>query len=184
MYRRLSTGFVLALTCLLLSGCLYSREVARTRHAIERAYPEARFDREVVFSFGPLSLLSARLATGLMPSETRDEVRPYLRTLRRVKVGVYRAEGLSSLETLDLPQVRRLRKKGWETAIAIREPEATTWILYRERRSSVRDLYVLTLSEEELVMVRLKGRLDKLLTHVMRVHGGELDLSELHLSER
>ena len=183
MYRLLRAGLALTLSCLLLSGCLYSREVSRTRHAIERAYPEARFDREVVFSFGPLSLLSARLLTGLAPSQT-EEVRPYLRSLRRVKVGVYRAEGLSSLNTIDLPQVRRLREKGWETLVAVREPEATTWVLYRERRRAVRDLYVLTLSEDELVMVRLKGRLDKLLTHVMREHGGELDLTELGFSER
>ena len=127
--------------------------MARTRHAIERAYPEARFDREVVFSFGPLSLLSARLLTGLAPNQT-EEVRPYLGTLRRVKVGVYRVEGRLSLNTTDLPQVRRLRKKGWETLVAVREPESTTWVLYRERHRSVRDLYVLTLSQDELVMVR------------------------------
>lgn len=182
MYRPLWTGPALVLACLLLSGCFYSREVARTRHAIEQAYPEARFDREMVLSLGPVSLFTAGLLTGLASDETED-VRPYLRYLRRVKVGVYAVEGLPPLDAVDLPQLRRLREKGWETLIATREEDATTWTLYRERRGTVRDVYVLTLSEDELVMVRLKGRLDKLLAHAMR-ENGELDLSEFRVSER
>lgn len=181
MQKTLLIGLSFVLAGLLLSGCLYSREVARTRHAVEQAYPAARFEREVVLSFGPVSLFTARLFTGLMPAEVK-EARPYLRALRRVQVGVYRTEQLPPLSDVDLPHLRRLREKGWETLVVTREEDETVWVLYRERRGTVRDLYVLTLGEDELVMVRLKGRLDQLLKHALREHGGELDLGDWSLA--
>lgn len=174
MPKTLLTGPALLLACFLLSGCLYSREITRTRHAVERAYPSARFEREVVLNFGPVSLFTARLLTGLMPSEAQ-EVRPYLRSVRRVKVGVYRTEALPPLGTVELPRLRRLRERGWETLAAVREEDEAVWVLYRERRGSVRDFYVLALGADELVIVRLKGRLDRLLKHALQEHGDELD---------
>ena len=45
------------------------------------------------------------------------------------------------------------------------------WVLYREGYDTVRDLYVLVLSEEELVIASVQGRLDALLQQVVADHG-------------
>ena len=155
-----------------LSGCIYSREVAQTRRALEAAYPEARFEREMVLSLGPVSLFALRLFSGLAPEEVP------LRDLRRVKVGVYRAEGLPPLQRFDPAQVRRLQRQGWTVAVRTREADAATWVLYRARRGTVRDVYVLALDDEELVLTRLSGRFDRILARAFR-EDGALDWSRL-----
>ena len=157
----------LVLAAPVLSGCLYSREVAQTRRAIEQAYPEARFEREMVLSLGPVSLFALRLFSGLAPEGARGP----LRDLRRVKVGVYRAEALPPLQDFEPAQVQRLQRRGWETVVRTREADEATWVLYRTRRGTVRDLYVIALDDEELVLTRLSGRLDRLLARAFREEG-------------
>lgn len=163
----------------LLSGCLYSREIAGTRRDIERAYPEARFDREMVVSLGPLSLRTISWITGMVDDEEARMARDYLRTMQRIKVGVYRTEQMPDLETLEMPELRRFKRNGWETALRFRDEGEMGWVFYRPYRDTVRDLYVVVFSEEELVLARVRGHLNELLARVMEDQAGFTDLVRL-----
>lgn len=164
--------FLLLLCLPLLTGCLYSREIAGTKRAIERELPEVRLDREMVVSVGPFGMGFARLFAGIADE---DEARTYLRDVRRVKVGVYTVSGLTSLDDFDPAGLRRFRDD-WDVAVKIRDDDQFTWILYRPEVDTVRDLYVLVLDDEELVMARVKGNLDRLVANVMADHAPLTDL--------
>ena len=45
--------------------------------------------------------------------------------------------------------------------------DETAWVLYRVRRDIVHDVYVVYLSDEELVLARIQGHLDELLDYVL-----------------
>jgi hypothetical protein len=171
MRQRLLTIPGILLAAILLSGCLYSREIARTRRDIERQYPEARFDREIVLSLGPGSIHLLRFLTGIVPEDNTEMARAYLRDISRVKVGVYRVENLPALNDIDLTRLQRFGPEdGWKQAARLVDEDQVTWLMYRERQDTVRDLYILTLDGEELVLVRLKGRLSRLLERAMKDH--------------
>lgn len=176
--HRLLVPLALLLVVLPMTGCFYSREIAQTRRDIEQDLPGADFEREVVVNLGPFSLRTLRWFAGFGEDEDAQHVRLLLNDLKRVKVGVYRAaHAPTSLETVDLPYLRRLERDGWERAIAARDDDAVVWIYYRERRGAVRDLYVVALDDEELVIARMRGHLGRFLARAMQ--GGTADWHDL-----
>lgn len=167
---RLGTAACLGLVLLTTSGCLYSREIAHTRRQIERAV-DADLDREVVFVVGPLGMRAVRWATGLSHDDDVRELHDYLRLVRRVKVGVYRVDHAPAIAGLQPETLARFERRGWEVAVRYRDGEEAGWILYREHRGTVRDLFVVTLDDEDLVLARLQGRLDALLSRALEEDG-------------
>lgn len=177
MSNRVLLPLILVLLATATSGCLYSHEIAHTRRAIERQVPEAHFEREIVLNLGPVSLRTLRWISGLVPEEEARQAATYLRDVRRVKVGVYRSEDPAALQHVDPIRLRRFEQDGWETAVRAQEEGERVWVLYRERNGGIRDLYVVVLSEEELVLARLKGRLDQLFERIMADHWESVVLS-------
>jgi hypothetical protein len=153
-----------------LTGCFYSREIAHVRRDIERQYPEARFERQVVVNAGPVLLRLSKWITRRVDDEDARMAADYLEEVRRVKVGVYRTEHLPDLEKLDLPALRRFQREGWDVAVRVRDADEAVWVLYRENRYTVRDMYVLVLSDDELVIASIEGRLDRLLQKAIEDH--------------
>lgn len=166
----------LAVLALFLNGCIWAPELEDLRREIEREVPGARFESEFKLTLGPTSLGFARMVTSLVPDAR--EANEYLTTIRRVTLAVYRTESLPSASELRLPRrVRqRMKRDGWEIAVKAREQDGMAWILYREHRNTVRDLYVIALDRNELVLVRVEGRLDRLLQKALQEHGDLTDV--------
>lgn len=176
--RLLRPALLLGLA-VVLSGCFYSRELAHLRHDLERAYPEARFDREVEVSLGPPALHTLGWLARRVPEDEAQQAANYLHEVKRIKVGVYKTRHLPPLDEVDLPRLRRFREDGWQVAVRAREPDEMVWVLYRERHDAVRDLYVLVLSDEELVVARVQGHLNHLLARVVEDHAPLRKLTRL-----
>lgn len=181
-HRFFPIALVLLLTAVTLSGCVYSREIAHTRRDLERHYPEADFDRQIVINLGPRSLHTVGWLAGLAPEEEAQMARDYLYEIDRVKVGVYKVESLPDLDDFDPPALRRFARNGWEVAVKVQEDDEIIWVLYRERYNEVSDIYAIVLNDEDLVLARVKGHLNTLLEKVMedqyRLHDfvDEIDL--------
>jgi hypothetical protein len=159
-----------------LSGCIWAPELEEVRRELEREIPGARFETEFKLTLGPASLGLARMMVGLVPDA--EEAGRYLKDIYRVKLAVYRTESLPAIGELRLPgRLRRqLERSGWEVAVKVREKDEVVWILYREYRNTIRDIYIVVLDQDELVLVRLEGRLDRLFARAMEEHG---DLQEV-----
>ena len=170
LYRSGLLTLALVLVAVSLTGCIYSREIAQTRRDLERHYPDARFDREIVINVGPSSLHTLGWLAGLAPEDEAQMARDYLYEIDRVKVGIYRVERLPDLDDFDPPALQRFERGGWEVAVKARQDDGVVWVLYRERYGAVRDMYAIVLSDEELVLARVKGHLNNLLEKVMDDH--------------
>ncbi len=168
--HRISLIAVVAVVGLASSGCMYSREMSSTRRSIEAEFPGAEFDRKLVFTVGSVGLRVASWVTGLVPDEEVADVREYIDDVRRVKVGIYDTEHVPESNGGGIPVLRGLVDKGWEIAVQSREESEHVWVLYRARRDRVRDIFVIVLNEEELVIVRVTGHLDRVLQRAMRDH--------------
>jgi hypothetical protein len=150
-----------------LTGCLYSREVAQVRRDIEREFPGARFDREIVLAVGPGFFSTVGWITRRINDPETRRISAYLDEIRRLKLGVYRIEALPREGPPALETLPRFRERGWEVAATVRDEDDRVWVLYRERYRSVRDMFVLSLTDDELIIVRIEGDLNRLLEKIV-----------------
>ena len=153
-----------------LTGCVYSREITQTRRDLERHYPEADFDHMITINLGPRTLHTFGWLAGLAPEPEAQMARDYLYEIDRVKVGIYQVDRLPDLDDFDPPALRRFEDNGWELAVKVQEDDEIVWVLYRDNDAQVRDIYTIVLTDEELVLVRIKGHLNRLLEKVMDDH--------------
>ena len=87
-------------------------------------------------------------------------------------MGVYRANRrapLQDVQAMRMPaQIQRLlADKDWEMAIKARDGQETVWLLYHIRDQTVDQVHLVALAEDELVLVRFDGRLERLIARAL-----------------
>jgi hypothetical protein len=160
------SAFVVGFGGLLLSGCVYTSEIAKTRKAIEDE-PDARIDTGIIVGVGPGLFQTAGWLVGIVDDAEAQEVGRVVSGIRRVKAGVYPVSEMPDLEQLDLPSMTRFKRKGWRVALKVEDYGEVSWLLYRERHHRVHDLFVISVTEDELVLARIQGHLDALLDYAL-----------------
>lgn len=163
-------GLVAGLAVLSSPGCFWSSELADVRADLQHQLPGSSFDKNVELSFGPIILTFARVITSVIPGAR--EARPYLRGVSRVQVGIYAAH-LHTMESLRMPQrLHSLLGDGWETAVRVRDEKEAVWLLYRPDGEKVKEIFVVVLNDDELVLVKARGNLERIIAAAMdEAHG-------------
>jgi len=160
---------VLVLVALAAPGCFHSTELTGIRRDLESQLPGASFEKNVELSFGPIMLSVARLVTAVIPGAS--EARPWLRGVSRVQVGVYEAN-VDSVNHLRMPKrLQALVDDGWETVVRVRDRNEAVWVLYRPDGDRVREVFVVVLNDHELVLIKARGRIEKLIASALRETG-------------
>jgi hypothetical protein len=152
------------------SGCLWAPELDGIRKDIERQLPGASFQREFALSLGPITLGLARTIVRLVPDAA--EAREYLDDVRSVRVAVYEVANLPAEPILETPTrlASLVEEDGWEIAARVNQQDENVWLLYRAENDSIKDIYFVVLSDEELVLVRAHGNIERLARKAMRDH--------------
>lgn len=144
------------------TGCVYTNEISRTKRDIE-THTDADFETGVVLSLGPGLFHTAGWLANMVDDEDAQMASRIVYGIRRVKAGVYPTSYLPDFEELDIPELARFKRRGWQVALKVVDQGEVSWLLYREKRRRVRDLFVISLTENELVLARIQGNLDELL---------------------
>jgi len=163
----------LAVSCLACGGG--GPSVSTVRWEIERLVPEARFEPEVHLRFGRLTLgLARHIVHWADPGD--PDVAP-LDHVRRVEVATYRVHALPDLAARLAGQTRfarALAASGWTMNVAAREARSRTWVFTRgDASGALSNLYVVALERDELTLVRIDGRLDRLVADSVAGHPGD-----------
>lgn len=149
-----------ALLPLVTAGCAFRRGPEDVRSEVDRQLG-CDLAREAGLHLGPLS---TRLALSLAGSAEGD-LGP-LRGVSRFEVGVYAVPAErrgSSRGHLD-PS----RFAGWEPIVRIRDQDGEALVLARLERGRVRGLLLIARDEDEVVIARLRGDLQRLLEEMVR----------------
>jgi hypothetical protein len=181
--RVLSILSVLGLVLTLFTGCfkLTVPEFTQVRNELEEQVPEARFEKEIELGLGRITLGAAKWVCLLVPDAR--EASKYLNEITGVSIAVYEVDSLLPVDDLELPKrlQRLLEEKGWDVLVKVREEGEIVWVLYQEHREHIRNLYVVALEDDELVLVRLRGRLDRLFAKALEEESGSEVISALAL---
>ncbi len=169
--RILITAITFLMLLLLFSGCVFvNRDFRQTRNAILDEIGDAEIDTKVQLQIGPGLLSIGKLVASL--SNVDEEARVYLREVQQVQLGVYKLQ-LSHTARLRIPAqiATKLERRGYQPMIKIKQPDENVWIMTKMRGEQLHSLYVIALDQQELVLVEVKGRLNKIIEKAIQEHG-------------
>jgi hypothetical protein len=169
--RLLLLGILLAVTA--SSGCLWAPDLSRMRRDIESQVPGAHFKGRVKLSLGPESIHLARWITALIPPA--GEVNAYLHDLQRLEIATFDTKSLPSLAGLEAPgPLRQLLDRGdWKVIVKVHQDRQALWVLAHDDADVVRELYMVSVDPEHLVLAHLEGDMEQLLATVLQNHSPE-----------
>jgi len=109
-----------------------------------------------------------------------DDVDISLDGLRRVEVGVYTVKGTrgDAAEALDI----NVFPTGWDNWVEVQDDGAQVFVMVRpgEKPEEIRGMLVIVAEDEEWVVVRLYGDLDRILEETMRFAFDQADRPDLY----
>ena len=177
--QRLTLRFLtLGVIAALLSGCLLSApSLDPVRHDMEARLPGVTLDPGIQMRLGRLSLGMAKgIVRMAMDEEDEEEVFAMLRHVKGMEVAIYETDTL----TADGPQrwANYLSdlgaRRGWVPVAKVHEGDSSSVVFFKHKRDQIRGVYVFTLNEENMVMARFKGRLDRVVAEALALHGDEI----------
>jgi hypothetical protein len=169
----LLSGALLVLT-FLLAGCGGSPSVAEVRGELERRFPEARFEPEEHVHLGRFTLGLLHGVARLAANDEHDRQGVAMfNQIQGVDFASYKVRNLPDLDRLaaDTRFETELKRHGWSLMVRTREEKESTWVYVRGTADGVlRNLFVVSLEAGELTLVRVDGRLDRMLAMAMAEH--------------
>ncbi|HET9211089.1 MAG TPA: DUF4252 domain-containing protein [Thermoanaerobaculia bacterium] len=175
MKRSLVGLAVLLSLASLLAGCGGSPTVSEVRWELERRFPQARFEPEEHVHLGrfTMGLLHGVVRLAAAHDEDGREGAEIFRQIHSVDVASYKVHNLPALDGLaaDTRFARELKAHGWSQLVRTHEENESTWVYVRGGEDGVlNNLFVVSLEKDELTLVRVDGRLDKMIAMAMAEH--------------
>lgn len=169
----------LALSAALLSGCLLSApHLDPMRLDMEARIPGVKLEPGIQMHFGRMSLGLARgIARLAMDNEEEeDEVMSLLRHVKGVEVAIYEtdllvADGAQRWSTYLSEMGAR---RGWIPTAQVSTDDAASAVFFKFKGDQIRRVFLFTLNDEKMVMVRFKGKLDRIIADGLALYGNEI----------
>jgi hypothetical protein len=169
-----------ALLVTFVVGLFWVPDLDAVSKQIAQQIPGAHLDKQFAISLGPASFGFVGAVARIIPGT--KVARSFLSEIRGVKIAVYEIENMPDDFVLDTPSKLQglLEEDDWELAVRCRDGGESVWILYRSKGDAVTDFFIVVAENDELVLVRIRGRMDRLIAKVMDEH---MDLGQAELHE-
>ena len=106
-----------------------------------------------------------------------------LEGVRRIEVGVYEVKGLKGKRQVPSP-LELTTLEGWVPVVRVSEPDEDVMVLIKEKDDVVRALLVVVAEQDEWVLVRIRGKLDRVLEQAMEMAFKDADRPDLYAKTR
>ena len=113
-----------------------------------------------------------------------DDVPVSLKGVKRVQVGVYNVDGLARDSEGRSPLSIEGLLEGWQRWVRIQDDQEEVVVLVDERGGRMRGMVVVVAEQDEWVVIRLKGNLDRVIEEAMRMAFKEADRPDLYARSR
>jgi uncharacterized protein DUF4252 len=152
---------VAAVATLGLGGCVDLPAANSVESELEQALPMATFTPEEHVKLGPFTMWLAKRIERLADEEDHEAIE-----IREVEVNTYRVKSLPPLSevTIFADLERRLVAQGLTSFVQVaEEKEQTVILMHQGKNQAIDGLVVISLEPSELSIVRVGGRLDRML---------------------
>ncbi|MBK7105062.1 MAG: DUF4252 domain-containing protein [Ignavibacteriae bacterium] len=163
---------------ILNSGCIgINREFKNIRSQILESMNDD-FDREIEFSVGPVGFFIASQFVKF--ADTEENVDEMLSKIRNIQIGVY-----NRLSNFSNPSFEILNNIShsfddveWKPIVKSTHDGELTGIFLKENYlDEINELFIVTLTEEELILVKLQGNLSSIIDIIIRDYGHEIKIA-------
>ena len=168
--RLLAPLLAVAMVAATVPGCFFDPDIEEVVQVIEYEIQPAEIHPEARVRVGRGLLTMAKAIVGLVDEPDARTASALLRGINEIHVGVYEVDGLDLDEAFRIPDSLRERLEGenWSIIVDMHSRHEAVWILTQTDGSRVGGLFVVSLSDDELVVVKLEGNLSRTVDAVIR----------------
>ncbi len=138
-----------------------------------------KFHKNIEFSIGSVGLSFASAVSDFSDDDNAHEI---IRNLSKVQIGVYKyTEPVSRQAAIEIIKKidDRLQDNGWNYVVKSYDKREVSSVYTKcGDDNKLREMFVVNLNDDELVIVDIKGKLERILTSVIR--DKRMDLSYNH----
>ena len=164
---------------LLASSCIgVNREFKNIRSQIMDNLDDD-FDRQIEFSVGPVGFFIASRFVKF--ADTEENVDEMLSKVKNIHVGIY--DRLSNFSQPSLGLLRTITNsivdEDWKSLVKSIDGSDLVGVFVKDMNTEdIEELFVVTLTEDELVLVKLQGSLGSIIEVIIRDHGHNLKIAD------
>ena len=183
MKTRVISLVLISLLCIsFLPGCVFvSADFRQTRNIILDEIGPADVDTEVQLRVGPGLMSFTSLLVGF--ADVEEEAVTYLQDIKNVQVGVYKLD-MDHRRRITIPEKisSKMARKGYTPMVKTKSSDEAVWVLTKMKGKRLDALYVIAVDRSELVLVEVRGRLERLIEKALEEHGfshGDFDFMDM-----
>ncbi|MCB9208483.1 MAG: DUF4252 domain-containing protein [Ignavibacteriales bacterium] len=164
---------------LISSGCIgVNREFKNIRTQILDNLDDD-FDRKMEFSVGPVGFFLASQFVKF--ADTEENIDQILSKVKNVHIGIY--DRLSSFSKPSLSLLRSITnsivKEDWKSLVKSIDGNELVGVYVKDQNlEDIEEIFIVTLTNDELVLVKLQGSLGSIIEIIVRNHGHEFRIAE------
>jgi hypothetical protein len=167
--KRFIAAVLVSLVTLSSSGC-FTADFDGIDKRLLWELREASVEKKIKFKIGPLTMSMLKAVTTFAPLE--PEVKGMVRGISSIDIAVYElsnTEEVSLSGSLSRSIAEQLGRKGWEQIVRAKEIDSMAFVFCRYDDVRIKGIYVIAMEAEELVLVKIHGRLDHVLALAMEM---------------
>ena len=175
--KKIKITAIMLIIALISTSCIgVNREFKNLRSQILDNLDDD-FDRQIEFSVGPVGFFVASQFVKF--ADTEENVDEMLSKVKNIHVGIYdrlsndSAPSLSLLKTIS----NSIIDEEWKPLVKTIDGKEMVGVFVKEiNEEDIEELFVVTLTNEELVIVKLQGSLGSIIEIIIREHGHNLKI--------
>lgn len=174
--NRLAIVLISLSSIFFLTGCFgVNGEFKGIRNSVIGSL-NGNFHKDIEFSVGSAGLSLAGLFVSF--GDTDEPVEEMLDKVKKVQIGIYKyhCDNFETNSFTDLKQLNDdLKDDDWECIVRNRDYNELSSVYVQTDDDSINRLLVISLSNDELVIAEIRGRLEQLVEIAIREHGFEIN---------
>ncbi len=162
------------------SGCIgVNRNFKKIRRAVTENI-DVKYNKSFEFSVGRTGLMLAGMVVRL--SDVEEPVDDILSEVSRIQVGVYeKASGNLNTTMADLNRITdEMNSQGWRYIVRSVQRDEVVGVFVRGDDPRLRQLYVIAIDSNEMVLVEIHGELSKIVEIAIREKGLKFETAGNH----
>lgn len=137
------------------------------------------FDRQIEFSVGPVGFFVASQFVKF--ADTEENVDEMLSKVKNIHVGIYDRLSNTSMPSLSLIKTisNSIIDEDWKPLVKSIDGNEMVGVFIKDlNEEDVEEIFVITLTDDELILVKLQGSLGSIMEIIIREHGHNLRIED------